>query len=323
MGEDTKMKTAAMNSTVHRTKTDMVTGAFSHTGRYIARELLTNGREVRTLTGHPNRPHEFGNKIPAHPYSFDNPDRLAASLEGIDTLYNSYWVRFDFDGITHEKAVRNTQTLIRAAVKAKVRKIVQISIANPSKDSSLRYYSGKWALEQAVIKSGLQYTILRPTVIFGPEGLLINNIAWMLKRFPVFAIPGSGQYGIQPIFVEDLRDLAIAAGDNDKNEIMDAVGPETFTYEGFIKEIARALGVQRPLVHLPPALIRSAAWVLGSLVHDIVLTPEEIAGLMDGLLVSNRPPTGKTRFCEWLRRNKDQLGVGYQSELRIHFEGLS
>lgn len=297
----------------------MVTGAFSHTGKYIARKLLGAGRTVRTLTSHPNRPHEFEDKIAVYPYSFDNPEKLENALHGVDTLYNTYWIRFDYGGLTYEVAVRNTQALIAAAVKAKVRKIVHVSITHASDKSHLRYFRGKGVLEKSIMESGLRYAVLRPTVIFGPEGLLINNIAWLLRRFPVFAIPGSGQYPIQPIFVEDLANLAVTYATSDDNQIVDAVGPEIFTYDNLVRSIRDAVGRSTRLIHLPPWLIWLAAKPLNYWLEDLVLTPEEIIGLMDGLLVSDKSPTGRTRLNDWLIQNKSRLGLGYQSELKIHF----
>lgn len=130
------------------------------------------------------------------PYNFDRPDELTQILRGTSTLVNTYWVRFPHGGSTFEKAVQNTRTLITAAKDAGVQRIVHVSIANPSMDSPLGYYRGKAELERAVMESGLSFTILRPTVIFGAEDILINNIAWFVRGFPAFAIPGDGLYAV-------------------------------------------------------------------------------------------------------------------------------
>ncbi len=205
---------------------DVVTGAFSYTGKYVTRRLLKAGRRVRTLTGHPNRANEFGEQVEIAPMDFQNPGGLVQSLRGATVLYNSYWVRFSHGRATFDQAVANSRVLIQAAKEAGVHRIVHLSIANPSVDSHLPYYSGKAQVERAIIDSGLSYAILRPTVNFGVEDILINNIAWFVRRFPVFAIPGSGQYRIQPIFAEDIADLAVSAARKKANLILDAVGPE-------------------------------------------------------------------------------------------------
>ena len=223
------------------TGNDVVTGAFSYTGHYIAQRLLASGRQIRTLTGHPDRPHPFGNALATHPYNFEHPDQLAASLEGAQTLYNTYWVRYPYGALTYDKAVENSRILFQAAKKAGVERIVHVSIANPSKTSLLPYYSGKARVEEALLETGISYAIFRPTVVFGKEDILINNIAWMARHFPVFVVPGDGQYGLQPIYVEDMADAMVLAGQRRQNEIHDAVGPEIFTFDALIELIGKTL----------------------------------------------------------------------------------
>src|SRR5262249_37427495 len=149
---------------------------------------------VRTITGDPSRADPFGGRVEAFPFSFDDPARLTETLRGADTLYNTYWVRFDWRGTTYAQAIANTRTLFAAAREAGVRRIVHVSITNPSESSSLPYFRGKAELERDLRESGISYAIVRPTVVFGREDILINNIAWLLRRLPLFVIPGDGSY---------------------------------------------------------------------------------------------------------------------------------
>lgn len=296
-----------------------VTGSYSYSGKYITRHLLERGEEVITLTGHPNRPDPFNGKVKAYPLDFNNEPELVQSLNGVNTLYNTYWVRFDRGENTQPRAVENTRKLVMAAVKAGVQRIVHISITNPSPDSQLPYFWGKAANEQSVIDSGLSYAILRPTVLFGAEDILINNIAWLLRRFPFFAVPGDGQYRLQPVFVDDLAELAVDVGYAQENILCDAVGPDIFTFEELVRLIGQALGLNRGLLHVPPKLALAAAQFLSAFVGDVLLTPEEVDGLTAGLLVSNEPPRCKTRLANWLEENKKSVGVRYASELKRHY----
>ena len=298
---------------------DVVTGAFGYTGRYITARLLACGKRVRTLTGHPARPNPFGGAVEVAPLDFGNPDQLTRSLRGAETLYNTYWIRFPHGAATYEKAVENSRVLFRAAREAGVRRLVHISITQASQDSPFAYFRGKGLVEKALRESGLSHAILRPTVVFGPEGILINNIAWLLRRFPVFAVPGRGDYRLQPVFVEDVAELAVAAGDSRDNLILDAVGPETFTFDELVRLVARAVGSRARLVHLPPGLALWLSRLVGLFVGDVVLTREEVDGLMANLLVSDAPPTGRTRLSNWLARNADQVGGRYASELDRHY----
>ena len=301
------------------TSLNVVTGAFGYTGKYITRRLLSMGKPVKTITGHPNRPNPFGDQVSVAPLDFENPDELARSLEGAEVLYNTYWIRFPRGQLTFDRAVQNTRALVRAAVDAGVRRIVHVSITNASTGSPLPYFRGKGLLEEAVRDSGLSYAIIRPTVIFGNGDILINNIAWFLKRFPLFAIFGSGSYRIQPVFVEDFAEIAVGAAHQSENLVMDAVGPETFSYEEMVRLIADKVGSRATLVHVRPGLAHFLSRLMGYLFRDVVITRDEIEGLTAGLLVSEGPSTGHTRLSEWLDQNAVAVGARYTSELDRHY----
>lgn len=303
--------------------TVVITGAFSYTGKYATRLLLDRGYEVRTLTYHPDRTNPFGDRVQIFPYDFDRPEDLRRSLRGASTLINTYWVRFPRGESNFDTAVRNTRTLIEAAKDAGVQRIVHVSIANPSLESPLGYYQGKAQVEQAVVGSGLSYAILRPTVIFGAEDILINNIAWFVRRLPVFGIPGDGRYTIRPIYVEDMAQLLVDSVDQQGSSIRNAIGPETFSFEELVRLVAAR--VERPvrLVHLPMLLAYLSTLVTGWIVGDVVLTWEEYKGLMGNLLAPEGPPAGPTRLSQWLADHKDLMGRQYASEVARHFAKAS
>jgi len=295
-----------------------VTGAFSYSGKYITRRLLARGEEVITLTGHPDRPDPFGGKVKAFPLDFDEQS-MTGSLRGVDLLVNTYWVRFDRGENTQPRAVENTRRLVNAARAAGVERMVHISITNPSAESHLPYFWGKAANEKAVTESGMSYAILRPTVLVGDEDILINNIAYLLRRFPFFALPGDGSYRLQPVHVDDVAKLAVEGVYRTDNYIIDAVGPDTFTFKEMVELIGEKIGVKRPLIPVPPRLALLAAQVISLFVRDVVLTPEEVDGLMAGLLVSNAPARAEIHLADWLEENKDKVGARYASEIKKHY----
>ena len=296
-----------------------VTGAFSYSGKYITRRLLERGEDVITLTNHPDRPDPFGNKVKAFPLDFSKEDELVQSLRGVDVLVNTYWVRFDKGHNTQPKAVENTRVLVNAAVRAGVKRIVHISITNPSADSHLPYFWGKAANEKAVTASGLSYAILRPTVLFGKEDILINNIAWLLRRFPLFGLPGDGSYRLSPVYVDDLAELAVEAVYKSENYIWDAVGPDEFTFKEMVELIGETIGKKPPLIPFPPRLALLAAQFLSLFVNDVMLTPEEVDGLMANLLISKESSRCKTSLKDWLREHRETVGKEYASELLRHY----
>ena len=296
-----------------------VTGAFSYSGKYITSRLLSRGEEVITLTNHPNRLDPFGGRVRACPLDFSNEGELIASLHGAEVLVNTYWVRFDKDSNTQPRAVENTQKLVNAAVTANVKRIVHISITNPSADSHLPYFWGKAANEKTVIDSGLSYAILRPTVLFGKEDILINNIAWLLRHFPVFGLPGDGSYRLSPVYVDDVAQLAAEAVHHSDNYVLDAVGPDEFSFKEMVELIGKCIGQRRPLLPLPPRLALLAAQFLSLFVWDIMLTPEEVDGLMSNLLISKELPRCRTRLEDWIAEHKNSVGTKYASELKKHY----
>ena len=297
---------------------DVVTGASGYTGRYITRLLLSRGRRVRTLTGHPTRANPFGDQIESAPFNFDRPDELARSLEGAGTVFNTYWIRFPHGGQTFDSAVANTRVMIEAATRAGVRKFVHISVTN-AELSPLPYFRGKAMVEAAIKESTLNYAIIRPALIFGVEDILLNNIAWLLRRFPFFAIPGRGDYRVQPIYAADLAEIAVDAARDDRRITLDAVGPEIFTFDELVRMIASAVGRNTRIVNVDPRIALGLTQLVSWLVRDVMLTGDEIRGLMTNLLVTESPPNAATRFSEWLASNADKIGIAYASELARHF----
>jgi NADH dehydrogenase len=302
------------------TETDLVTGAFSYSGSHIAELLIDSGREVRTLTHHPDREHPLRARVQAGPYRFDDPVALARSLGGITTLYNTYWVRFERNRTTFANAVANSRALFEAARRAGIARIVHLSIANPSIESPLPYYRGKGRVEQALAAAGVPYSIVRPTWIFGGgRDILANNIAWILRHMPIFVVPGDGRYLVQPVHVDDLARICLRGAHARADEIIDAAGPDTMPFEELVRAIGRAVGRNKPILHAPPAAMAALARALGFAVRDVVLTPDEIRGLTAGLLVSHQPARGHISFTEWLNESGPTLGRRYLNELDRHF----
>jgi uncharacterized protein YbjT (DUF2867 family) len=292
----------------------VVTGAFGNTGRYITAALLRRGVNVRTLTGHPHRTNPFGDQVEVAPFSFDNPDALARNLEGAEAVLNTYWIRFPRGPLTFNRATENVKALIDAAKRVGASRFVHISITSANPDSTLPYFRGKGEIEQYLMRSGLSYGILRPAIIFGPKDILLNNIAWMLRRFPLFTIPGDGNYRVQPVFVEDLAQLAVEMVQDHRDLTMDAVAPEIFTFNRLVALLARTIASKARIIHVSPSVQLILAGIFSRFTRDVTLTRDEIRGLMSDLLVSKSVPTAATRLTEWLAQNGEVLGTSYRSE---------
>jgi NADH dehydrogenase len=302
------------------TELHVVTGAFSYLGKYITELLLEKDDRVRTLTGHPDRPHPFGDRVEAVPFHFDDPAALAADLQGAATVYNTYWIRFPRGELSYDRAVANTQTLIQAARQAGVRRFIHISITNPSADSPFPYFRGKAVLERSLKESGLSYAILRPTVLFGREDILINNIAWLLRKFPVFGIPGTGDYPIEPVYVGDVAARAVELAQKGENMVVETVGSQVYSFETLVRIIRREIRSRARIVHLPPRLALGFSRMLELVIRDVLITPDEIQGLMAGLLATRGKSNCPTLFSRWLREHSRELGTRYASEMARHYK---
>ena len=297
----------------------VVTGAFSYTGRYVAKCLLDEGIGVRTLTREPGRESLFGDAVKAFPLDFSDPDGLRRSMDGAGVLYNTYCIRFAGGRTTFDQAVENSKLLFEAAAGAGVARIVHFSVANASTESRLPYFRGKGQVEEILKVSGMPYAIIRPTLVFGEGDLLLNNMAWALRRFPVFPVYGRGDYPVQPIYAGDLAAQAVNAGSRDDSFVADAAGPETLPFQELLCLLAVAVGARVRLVHTPPPVGFALTRLVGLLLRDVVLTMDEVDGLMAGLLISRAAPTGATKLGDWLAENLDILGRSYVSELNRNF----
>ena len=296
-----------------------VMGAFSYSGKYIAKRLLERGDRVITLTGHPRRPDPFDGRVQAFPLDFEDEVALARALDGVQVLVNTYWIRFDRGSNTQDRAVENTRLLVKAAQQAGVERLIHISITNPSSQTRLQYFRGKAANEEAIMQSGIPYAILRPTILFGREDILINNLAYLMRRFPFFLVPGDGTYRLQPVYVDDLAGLVSDAVYGGESYVVDAVGPEVFAFRDLVGLIGEAVARTPRVISVPPWLALRSAQVLGGLMGDVLLTSQELEGLMANLLISEQPPRCQTKLSDWLRHHRATIGIRYASELDRHY----
>jgi len=296
-----------------------VTGAFSYSGGVIAERLLDAGYAVVTLSRAGVAPpgHRLAGLVAVERLQFADSDALVRALAGAEVLVNTYWIRFPRDGATFADAVERSRVLFEAARRAGVRRIVHLSVTNPSPDSPLGYFRGKAAVERVLAETTPEHAVIRPSLVFGGrEEILVNNMAWLLRHLPVYAVPGDGRYRVQPVSVEDVADLVLAAAERSGPSVQDAVGPEVYTFNEFLRLLNRTVAGRARLVHLPPSVVVNLGRLLGRLMGDVMITREELAALMSELLVSSDPPTGTRSFAAWLPDQDGWLGRRYANELR-------
>jgi uncharacterized protein YbjT (DUF2867 family) len=296
---------------------DAVTGAFSYTGSAIARELIARNRRVRTLVrSRPPAGHPLVGAVEVAPLALDDQAALARALEGAEVLYNTFWIRFPRGQWTFEWAIAASARLFRAAAAAGVGRIVHISVTQPSLSSPYAYFRAKATVDELALGGPLPAASIRPSLVFGGrQEILVNNIAWFLRRTPVFAIPHR-TCRVQPVHVDDVARIAAAAHERG---VTDAVGPETFTYRELVERVAAAVGSRTRIVPLPERAVAALGRAAGLGLRDTVVTAEELGALTASLLTSADPPRGEARFSEWLTGQADWLGRVYHSELERHW----
>jgi uncharacterized protein YbjT (DUF2867 family) len=296
----------------------VVTGAYSYTGAAVARSLMQRGYTVRTLT---NRKVPIGRQdvaLETHPLQFADTDSLVSAMAGADVFVNTYWVRYPYVGTEFDQAIRNSGVLFAAAKEAGVRRIVQVSVSNASLASPLAYYQGKAQVEALLRQSGVSHAVVRPTLVVGEHDILVNNIAWFLRRFPLFAMPGSGAYRLQPVTLHDNAEIIADAAVATEDMTVDAAGPDIVTFEELVKQIGAAVGRVPRVVHLPEDVSLALLGAVGKAMGEVILSREELAGLTTEMLVSHEAPRGTQRVGAWLQENGSTLGVSYASEIKRH-----
>jgi uncharacterized protein YbjT (DUF2867 family) len=298
--------------------TAVVTGAFSFIGSAAARSLMARGFEVRTLTNRHTPVNDPGGSIEVHPLQFEDPAALVEAMRGADVFVNTYWVRYPYVGTGFNEAVMNSGTLLRAAKEAGVRRVVHVSVSNPSLESPLDYYRGKAEVETLVRDSGLSYGIVRPTLVVGHNDILVNNVAWLLRRLPLFAMPGSGSYRVQPVTLDDTGEIVAQAVLATENMTVDAAGPEIMSFEALVRAVGEAIGRPPRILHVPPAAAMALLRVFNLLVGEVILSRQELDGLMTELLVSKDAPLGASSVTAWLQAHASEVGSHYASELKRH-----
>ncbi len=294
----------------------VITGAFSYTGSAVARQLVERGWTVHTLT---NRARPPGTEhITTAPFRFEE-SHLRKELADADAFINTYWIRLPWKGQTFETAVERSKMLFQVAKEVNVPRVVHVSVSNAADGRNLGYYRGKADVEEALRESGLSYGIVRPTLIVGPSDVLTNNIAWFLRHFPFFPIPGGGDYRLQPVTLEDTARIILDAVEKSTNVEMDAAGKAVMTFREYVRLLARACGVRRPVFGAPAWIAFAALRVMDFILGDITLTKEELLGLEQELLLSHESPRGGESVEEWLMANGESLGKDYINDIHRHF----
>ena len=258
----------------------LVTGSTGFVGREVVRALCSRGLEVRCLVHTPGREAVFeGRPVDVHYGSIGDPAALNAAFYNVDVVIHLVARIRETGSATFQNVNRKgTENVIAAAVDDGVKHFILMSAIGAAENYRYKYLHSKWQAEQAVIRSGLPYTILRPSIQFGPGDEFINALAGLVRVFPVVPVAGSGRARFQPIAVDEVaRCVADAACRDDLNgKVIEIGGPEHLNYNDIVDIIARTFGVRRLKLHVPMPLMRMAVRVMEMLLPRPPATREQL-----------------------------------------------
>jgi len=263
----------------------LVTGANGFVGRNLVGRLLKDGIAVRALVRNPAkaaRLRDLGAELAEGDIS--NPSSLETAVKGCDRVVHLVGIIQEAPGVTFKGVhIDGTRNVLDAAKKEGVKQFFLQSALGTRPNAKSQYHRTKWEAEELVRASGLPFTILRPSLIYGPGDLFTIRLAETIKISPVLPVIGSGRSKIQPIFIDDVTECIqkISTSDSYLNEMYEIGGPEQLTYEEVTKAIAAALGIKRPTVHMPMFFMRTMAKVAETFLPKPPVTMDQLIMLQE------------------------------------------
>jgi uncharacterized protein YbjT (DUF2867 family) len=263
----------------------LVTGATGFIGPKVVHALRAQGREVRALVRHPERATQlatWGAELVSGDVT--DPASLRAAVDGCTHVVHLVAILKGSASDFQRVMTQGTKDLVAAAKDARVERFVLMSAIGPSDTNhAVPYFASKAAMEQETLQSGLEYTIFRPSFVFGPDGGALLTFIKQVRYSPVVTVIGSGLQRIQPIWVEDVAEYVARAVDDPRaaNRTFELGGPDVVTWNELYLDIAQVLGKRRTLLHIPFGLARAGAqltqWAPGA-----PLTTDQIAMIEAG-----------------------------------------
>jgi NADH dehydrogenase len=290
-----------------------VAGASGFIGRNLIKALADSGHEVAALYNSRSPSQPFPDAISWLKANIHSVNELTAAFENVQVVYHLVGIIAETRQLTFEKTVvGGTANIIEAARRNSVGKIIYLSALGTSPDAPTKYFQAKWNAEEAVRKSGMEYVILRPSVIFGPEDKFINTLARLIKFSPIVPIIGNGRQMLQPIFVRDLTSIMISALENSRAayKTIEFGGPEKLEFRRLVEIIKNVLNKERVNFYIPNWLAVLMAGILENIMKPSPLTRDQLKMLEIGNVVDN------SRMLEIFGLNLTKVEDGLRIYLR-------
>jgi NADH dehydrogenase len=270
----------------------LVTGGTGFVGSHLVRRMRADGLSVRALVRHPEKARALTEAgVDIVPGDISDKDSLQRAAAGVKRVVHLVGIIQEMKGVTFEGVhVEGTRNLLQAAKNAGVRHFLYQSALGTRPAAKSDYHKTKWAAEELVRASGIPFTILRPSLIYGPGDQFTLRLADVIRASPALPIIGSGKSKVQPIYIDDMVDCIVKAVTSDAflNEIYEIGGPDQLTYEEVTRAIAEAMGVKRPAVHIPLFFMELAAGVAEAVLSKPPITTQQLIMLQEDIVCSMR-----------------------------------
>ncbi len=256
----------------------LVTGGSGFIGRRVVSRLADGGSNLRVLA-RGQRHADLPEGVEVARGDVVSGEGLPEAMAGVEKVVHLVAIIRESGGQTFEANIwRGTEKVVEAAKAAEVKKLVYVSAIGAQDNPTYRYLHAKWQAERAVKLSGLPYTILRPSIVFGEGDEFINALAGLVRYNPVVPVAGDGKARFQPIWVEDLVTCIVACLDEDAHagQTLEIGGPEQLTYDELLDVVKEALGRSRIKVHVPLAVMRPLAQVMEWVLPKPPVTGEQL-----------------------------------------------
>jgi NADH dehydrogenase len=262
----------------------LVTGGTGFVGSHIVKRLALEKIKSRCLVrkgSNVKRLEELGIELAYG--DLTDKESLKKALEGVETVVHLIGIIVERKGVTFEIIhTQGTRALVDACKDAGVKRFIYVSALGARENARSRYHITKWEAEQAIIKSGMEYVILRPSIMIGEGGEFINMLSGIIQNAPVIPVIGA-KSRLQPIYVENTADCVLRSLADPKiaNRIFEIGGPEQMTYRELYLTLADVLGIKKPIVEIPVWLVWPAVYILERVMEKPTLTTQQLMMLQE------------------------------------------
>ena len=271
----------------------LLTGATGFVGGNLLKEMLKQGLKVRCLVRNPSKAEAVRQShVEIVKGDVTDKDSIAKALEDgkVEAAVHLVGILAETKNTTfkaiHTQGTRNMVEMCKAKG---IKRFIHISALGTRENARSEYHKTKWEAEELIRASGLEYTIFRPSVMFGKEDKFVNLFASIIKISPFIMIPGNGQNMMQPVSVKNLASAMTMAIQNSKhtNKTYEIAGPEKLTFDQIIDTICRVMGKTRLKIHIPLPLMRPGALIAECILRKPPITRDQLLMLEEDNVTDN------------------------------------